>query len=82
MTAARRTWRELEHNTNGTVVHYARCGSPQQPTLVLLHGFRSNHHGLDAVAERLDGYQIFAPDIPGFGRTEPVRPPYPIKVKN
>ncbi len=75
MTAALRTWRELTHNVNGTVVHYAHTGSTTQPVLVLLHGFRSNRHGLDALTEQLRGYQVFAPDIPGFGQTEPVSPP-------
>ncbi len=47
-------------------------------TVVLVHGFRGDHHGLQlVVAELLGGdtnapeLRIVAPDLPGFGESEP-----------
>lgn len=43
--------------------------------LVLAHGFRGDHHGLDLIAthlcELLPGRRLFVPDLPGFGETPP-----------
>lgn len=47
--------------------------TPQTATLILVHGFRGDHHGLDAiargVAEVLPGVRTVVPDLPGFGET-------------
>ena len=40
------------------------------PTIVLIHGFRGDHHGLSAIAGALDGYQVLIPDLPGYGKSE------------
>ncbi|RWZ61329.1 alpha/beta hydrolase [Labedella populi] len=43
-------------------------GRPDAPiTVVLVHGFRGDHHGLEPVVAHLDGYRLIAPDLPGFG---------------
>ena len=46
-------------------------------TLVLVHGFRGDHHGLEAVAAHLCAsdreLRVVLPDIPGFGLSEPLR---------
>ncbi|MEX5295648.1 alpha/beta hydrolase [Kocuria sp. CPCC 205268] len=43
-----------------------------KPLLVLVHGFRGDHHGLQLIADRLRGrYHVVVPDLPGFGRSEP-----------
>ncbi|WP_336649432.1 alpha/beta hydrolase [Kocuria rosea] len=43
-----------------------------KPLLVLVHGFRGDHHGLQLVADRLrERYHVVVPDLPGFGRSEP-----------
>ncbi|WP_309125925.1 alpha/beta hydrolase [Kocuria sp.] len=43
-----------------------------KPLLVLVHGFRGDHHGLQLIADRLrDRYHVVVPDLPGFGRSEP-----------
>lgn len=48
-------------------------GRPQATTLILVHGFRGDHHGLDAIArgiaEVLPGVRTVVPDLPGFGET-------------
>lgn len=40
-------------------------------TIVVVHGFRGDHHGLEAVIANLDGRHVIAPDLPGFGASEP-----------
>lgn len=42
------------------------------PTLVLVHGFRGEHHGLAPVVELLPEFRVISPDLPGFGETGPV----------
>ncbi len=41
-------------------------------TIVLVHGFRGDHHGLEPVVAHLPGYRLVAPDLPGFGASEPL----------
>ena len=44
----------------------------RKPLLVMVHGFRGDHHGLQLIADRLrDRYHVVVPDLPGFGRSEP-----------
>lgn len=43
-----------------------------ETTLVLVHGFRGDHHGLEPVVAHLDGIRIVSPDLPGFGETPPL----------
>lgn len=58
-------------------VYSAESGpAPDRPTVVAVHGFRGDHHGLEQIAGRLgavDRYRVVAPDLPGFG----VTPPFP-----
>lgn len=42
-------------------------GAPEAPPLVLVHGFRGDHHGLEPVAAHLPGVRSILPDLPGFG---------------
>ncbi|SDH37046.1 Pimeloyl-ACP methyl ester carboxylesterase [Leifsonia sp. 98AMF] len=41
-------------------------------TLVLVHGFRGDHHGLEPVVAQLDGIRMISPDLPGFGASTPM----------
>ncbi len=41
-------------------------------TLVLVHGYRGDHHGLEPVVARLPGIRIVSPDLPGFGSSTPM----------
>ncbi|UIN29183.1 alpha/beta fold hydrolase [Microbacterium binotii] len=41
-------------------------------TLLLVHGFRGDHHGLEPVVANLPGFRVIAPDLPGFGETAPI----------
>ena len=48
-------------------------GPPDAPTtIVAVHGFRGEHHGLEPVVAHLPEYRIVSPDLPGFGETAPV----------
>ncbi len=59
----------------GTTAHYGVYGSDDAPlTMVAVHGFRGEHHGLEPVVAFLDGVaegriRVLAPDLPGFGES-------------
>ncbi|STX28744.1 alpha/beta hydrolase [Legionella beliardensis] len=55
-----------------TKTYYWTYGNPHaDTTLVLIHGFRGDHHGLELIAEALNEYRVIVPDLPGFGLSEP-----------
>lgn len=35
-------------------------------TIVMIHGFRGTHHGLELIAKNLNQYEVVIPDLPGF----------------
>lgn len=39
-------------------------------TLVMIHGYRGNHRGLEAIAAGLVKYRVLIPDLPGFGESQ------------
>jgi pimeloyl-ACP methyl ester carboxylesterase len=41
-------------------------------TVLAVHGFRGDHHGLEPVVAFLDGIRVISPDLPGFGQTPPL----------
>ncbi|WP_429952304.1 alpha/beta fold hydrolase [Leucobacter allii] len=51
-------------------------GDPSGAPVILVHGFRGDHHGLEGLAEalvaRLPGVRAIVPDLPGFGETPAV----------
>ena len=70
---ARRRSIEVESATTA----FWEYGDPDaSTTVVLVHGFRGDHHGLEPFAARLaatDGVRAIVPDLPGFGVSEPLR---------
>ena len=46
--------------------------STKKPTIVMIHGFRGTHHGLDLIAKNLDDFRVIIPDLPGFGEASPL----------
>jgi pimeloyl-ACP methyl ester carboxylesterase len=42
------------------------------PTVVMVHGLRGTHHGLERVVEALDGHRVVVPDLPGYGDSGPM----------
>lgn len=39
-------------------------------TIVMIHGYRGNHRGLEAIAGGLGKYRVLVPDLPGFGESQ------------
>jgi len=39
-------------------------------SIIAVHGFRGDHHGLEPIVERLRGRHVIAPDLPGFGASD------------
>lgn len=48
-------------------------------TLVMIHGYRGNHHGLEAIAAGLSKYRVIIPDLPGFGESAPLHTAHTIQ---
>lgn len=46
---------------------------PEAPALLMVHGFRGDHHGLELLAAALPGFRVLVPDLPGFGESAPLR---------
>lgn len=60
------TYRTAE--VNGFNVFYREAGDPNNPTLLLLHGFpTSSHMFRDLIPLLSDRFHLIAPDLPGFG---------------
>ncbi|MGN7798772.1 alpha/beta fold hydrolase [Leifsonia sp. 22587] len=65
--------REGEVRLLGSSTRYWDYGDPDAATtLVLVHGFRGDHHGLEPVVAQLDGVRMVSPDLPGFGASTPM----------
>ncbi|HET8795427.1 MAG TPA: alpha/beta fold hydrolase, partial [Arthrobacter sp.] len=66
--------REFLHQ--GASVHYWDYSPAQtdlpHPTVVMLHGFRGDHHGLLKIVELLPQARVIVPDLPGFGESAPL----------
>ena len=43
--------------------------TPETRTILVVHGFRGDHHGLLRVADQLPDMRLIMPDLPGFGRS-------------
>lgn len=58
----------------GSESHYWEYGNPVPgtPTIVMVHGFRGDHHGLEPVVAQLGTVHIISPDLPGFGASTPL----------
>lgn len=58
----------------GSETRYWEYGdAASDETIVLVHGFRGDHHGLEPVVAQLPGRHIISPDLPGFGSSAPLR---------
>jgi pimeloyl-ACP methyl ester carboxylesterase len=41
-------------------------------TIVIAHGYRGEHHGLEPVIAQLEDVRFISPDLPGFGESTPL----------
>lgn len=56
----------------GTTAYWVYGPDDAATTIIAVHGFRGDHHGLESVVAYLPEARIIAPDLPGFGATEPL----------
>ncbi|PWB96658.1 alpha/beta fold hydrolase [Salinibacterium hongtaonis] len=47
-------------------------------TVVLVHGYRGEHHGLEPIVAQLPDVRFIAPDLPGFGESDELDGPHDI----
>lgn len=45
--------------------------NPNAKVIIFIHGYRGNHHGLEAIAGALEDFHVIIPDLPGFGESTP-----------
>lgn len=50
--------------------HAPAAPGPAAPTIVAVHGFRGDHHGLSLLADCLPEHRVLALDLPGFGAAD------------
>lgn len=56
----------------GTTAYWTYGEEAAETTIVAVHGFRGEHHGLEPVVAHLRGIRVISPDLPGFGETAPL----------
>lgn len=57
----------------GSRTAYWSYGDPDAAiTIVLVHGFRGDHHGVEPIVAHLSGFHLISPDLPGFGASQPL----------
>ncbi len=59
---------------DGLRIRYLSAGNPENPPVVLLHGGGLDSAGLSwkrAIPALADDFRILAPDLPGYGRSDP-----------
>lgn len=62
-----------EVDVRGGVTAYWEYGpADAETTVVAVHGFRGDHHGLEPVLAFLPELRVIAPDLPGFGESAPL----------
>lgn len=57
-------------NVDGLNIFYREAGSPNNPTILLLHGFpTSSHMFRNLIPALADSFHLVAPDYPGYGNS-------------
>lgn len=56
----------------GTTAYWTYGPEDAPVTVIAVHGFRGEHHGLEPIVAHLDGIRVISPDLPGFGETPPL----------
>jgi pimeloyl-ACP methyl ester carboxylesterase len=68
----RKTVSQMQTGGASTFVASYSAASSKPKRLLLIHGIRGTHHGLEAIVGALPGYECIVPDLPAFGRSEPL----------
>jgi pimeloyl-ACP methyl ester carboxylesterase len=59
-------------NIENLKIHFEVTGNQQGESIILLHGWGTNLHTFDpAVSELEKNFNVFKPDFPGFGKSDP-----------
>lgn len=53
----------------GTTAYWVYGDDDAATTILAVHGFRGEHHGLEPVVGHLPDFRIVMPDLPGFGES-------------
>lgn len=72
---SRRVSLEAAGHPTATWIHSSAIapGDASTPRPVLMiHGFRGDHHGMDLIAAAVRGRDVIVPDLPGFGDSGPL----------
>lgn len=68
---------ELDGRTVTGDIAVWRYASSLQPArserMLMVHGFRGDHHGMQLIVDGLPEFEVLVPDLPGFGRSAPLR---------
>lgn len=60
----------------GTTVRYWQVDRGSADTVLFLHGLGGDHRGLAEFAQAMPGVNLVLPDLPGYGRSEPMAMPH------
>lgn len=64
---------KMNKHTLGSTAQYWTYHDQSLPVIVMIHGFRGTHHGLDLIAKALPDLHVVVPDLPGFGEAQPLK---------
>lgn len=57
----------------GSTTRFWSYGPVDAPfTIVIAHGYRGEHHGIEPIIAQLPGIRFISPDLPGFGESTPL----------
>lgn len=59
-----------QHHTAKTL-EYWEYNPSGTPTVVVVHGYRGTHHGLERIIAHMPEVRFIVPDLPGFGQSQP-----------
>jgi pimeloyl-ACP methyl ester carboxylesterase len=62
----------IKHEKLNNTDYWVYNDDPKLQVVVMIHGLRGTHHGLDLIAKDLPEYRIIVPDLPGFGISKPL----------
>jgi pimeloyl-ACP methyl ester carboxylesterase len=57
---------------DGVTAYWVYGPQEAETTVIAVHGFRGEHHGLESVLAFLPEARVISPDLPGFGETAPL----------
>ncbi|WP_394278302.1 alpha/beta fold hydrolase [Microbacterium sp.] len=55
-----------------TTTYWVYGPADAETTILAVHGYRGEHHGLEPIVAYLEGIRVISPDLPGFGETPPI----------